>query len=392
MAHLCKRKNRQNYYVVVWLPHQNRKKYISTGTQNLKEAQKILRQIQTAENLQKAGSKAFDTLHQENLLELNLIKNVDEIMEIDNQLTLKTAAERFLKSRVNEISSGTSKSYALALKDLQAALNPGTQVKSLKRGDYDTLVAFLVAHYNVSTTNIRLRGIRTFIHWLMEFELIEKRPFKIKQLKNEKLPKFLTPEEITGIFKHVSDPVIRSAFRVYQYTGIRLSELYSSELEGSFLKVRGKGNKSRFVPLPQEVRDDFLIAVAGGYSHHTITHHFTDCWRKSLLERHQDKLPETGLQGLTKKRIRELVFQILEEQHAKVLNKTELTMAEKREAHSNAKSLHSFRHTFAVRTWLKTSDIYAVKKLLGHTTVSVTEIYMKFPEAYLKQIFKQKSS
>lgn len=387
MAFLIKRKPRKNWYIGIYMRNSKTKRYISTGTTNLSKARQVLMQMQSIETLHKSQNQLLSNLFKDEFGDRAMSLEMDGALEINPAMTLKTAAERFLKSRVNEITTGTLKSYALALKDLQGALNPKTPVKSLKRADYDKLVAFLVGRYNTTTVNIRLRGIRTFISWLLEFEFLEKKPFKIKQLKNEKLPKFLSPSEITGIYRHVTDPVIRSAFRVYQFTGIRLSELFSSELDGNYLRVRGKGNKVRFVPLPEEVREDFLIAVAGGYSHHTITHHFTDCWRKSLLERHPEKLPETGLNGLTKNRIRELVFEILEEEYCKSHNKDQLSELELREARSDVKTLHSFRHTFAVRTWLKTSDIYAVKKLLGHSAISVTEVYMRFPTEYLKEIF-----
>ena len=53
----------------------------------------------------------------------------------------------------------------------------------------------------------------------------------------------------------------------------------------------------------------------------------------------------------------------------------------------NGRSLHSRRHTFALREYVQTKDIYYVKGLLGHSSVTVTEIYMRFPEKYLEQVF-----
>ena len=55
-------------------------------------------------------------------------------------------------------------------------------------------------------------------------------------------------------------------------------------------------------------------------------------------------------------------------------------------AHANGKNLHCFRYTYAVRKWQETGDIYKVKELLGHGTVSVTERYTRFPKEYIKQI------
>lgn len=390
MAWLTKRGSRNNWYIGIWLRKQKRKKFITTGTTSRKQAEKMLCQVQVAENISKSKSKALEIIYQENLLDQGLINDLDEFSDIQGQLTLEDATKRFLKSKENAVAAGTLKSYAVSLKDLRAALNPTTPVINLKRGDFDRLVAYLIGHYNISTTNIRLRSIRVFVRWLVEFEYLPKVPFKIKQLKNDKLPKFLTPDEITGVYAQVSDPVIRAAFRVYQFTGIRLSELFTSELDGKFLKIKGKGNKWRIVPMPEDVRDDFLVAAAARVSVYTITHHFTNCWRRFLLLMHPEKLPEKGLRGMTKPRIRELAFEILEEAYAKTHNISELTEADKREARSNAKTLHSFRHSYALMTWLESRDIYVVKKLLGHSTVGVTEAYLRFPTDYLKQVFLKK--
>jgi len=51
------------------------------------------------------------------------------------------------------------------------------------------------------------------------------------------------------------------------------------------------------------------------------------------------------------------------------------------------RSLHSLRHTFALREYYRTGDIYHVKERLGHSAVAVTEIYLRFPQQYLKGVF-----
>ena len=69
--------------------------------------------------------------------------------------------------------------------------------------------------------------------------------------------------------------------------------------------------------------------------------------------------------NLGDKKLKEIVFDILEHKYAKNLGKPELNEKEKREAHSQVKTLHSFRHTYALKTWMETNDIFLVKKLLG---------------------------
>ena len=51
------------------------------------------------------------------------------------------------------------------------------------------------------------------------------------------------------------------------------------------------------------------------------------------------------------------------------------------------RSLYSLRHTFALQEYFRTGDIYFVKQALGHSHVTITERYLKFPIDYLQQVF-----
>ncbi len=51
------------------------------------------------------------------------------------------------------------------------------------------------------------------------------------------------------------------------------------------------------------------------------------------------------------------------------------------------RTLHSLRHTFALREYYRTGDIYQVKERLGHSAVAVTEVYLRFPQEYLERVF-----
>ena len=63
-----------------------------------------------------------------------------------------------------------------------------------------------------------------------------------------------------------------------------------------------------------------------------------------------------------------------------------------RAAGITGKKFHSLRHTFAVRHYLQTRDIYAVAKQLGHASVTTTEIYAKFNLKRLEQDFPDLAS
>jgi site-specific recombinase XerD len=57
----------------------------------------------------------------------------------------------------------------------------------------------------------------------------------------------------------------------------------------------------------------------------------------------------------------------------------------------SGKTIHSLRHTFALKSLLNGVDIYTLAQLLGHHSVTVTEIYLKFPQDFIKTIFNQKT-
>lgn len=392
MAWLTKRGTRQNYYIVIWLPYQKIKKYISTGTTDRKRADKILKEIQLLEDIRRSQAKVLELMKHDVKLEQGLLDGVNTILEVNTDLTLEETIEMFKKSKSNQVAESTLKTYSLALRDLTGALKSTKRVKDIKRTDYDVILSHLMRRYNNTTVNIRQRGIKAFLNWLIEYEYIAKIPFKIKMFKSKKIPKFLTSEEIKSVYQHVTDPVILSAFRVYENCGLRLSELFSSELDGKYLKVLGKGGKTRFVPILDEYIDDFQIAQATNYNIHKITKSFTRAWRLTLLESNPTFVNVENISKLGDKKLKEIAFDILEYKYAKSLGKPELNEKEKREAHSQVKTLHSFRHSYALKTWMETNDIFLVRKLLGHSGVTTTEIYTQFPPEYLKTVFGEGST
>ena len=392
MAWLTLRGKRKNYYIVIWLPYQKKKKFISTGTADKKKAEKILAEIQLIEGIRRTQVKVIELMYQDVNLEKGLLDDINRIMDNDPAMDLSETVEKFLKSKANQVADSTIKTYRLALGDLKSALNPAMRVNELKRSHYDVILSYLIRRYNNTTVNIRQRGIKTYLNWLLDYEYITKFPFKIKMFKNKQVPKFLTSEEIKSVYRYVSDPVILSAFRVYENCGLRLSELFTSELDGKYLKVLGKGGKTRFVPILDEYLHDFQIAQATNYNIHKITRSFTRAWRLTLLESHPTLINVENIQELSDKKLKEIAFEILEHKYAKNLGKTKLTEKEKREAHSQVKTLHSFRHTYALKTWMETNDIFLVRKLLGHSGVTTTEIYTQFPPEYLKTVFGEDST
>lgn len=193
-----------------------------------------------------------------------------------------------------------------------------------------------------NSINVHLRDLRTFVNWLFNHNYIP-RKIKVQLVKvDQQLPKILTPDELQKIYNLVEDPKLLSTFRVYEHTGMRLTELHSCTREGNYIRVSSssKGRRERLIPLHSEIDEDFEIATTEPYLPERITRNFTRLRKKAGI--------------------------------------------------SDGKTLHSLRHTFAARVLIKTNNAFVVKSLLGHQSLSTTEIYLNFPEDYLKEMLTEK--
>lgn len=189
--------------------------------------------------------------------------------------------------------------------------------------------------YKRPTVNSYLKSINAFFSWAERKYKVELPP-RIKLVKYERaLPEFLKPDELDSIYILCKDKKMLSTFKVYEHTGIRLRELHNCELDitdnGTFIKLRRtKAKRERIIPIPKEIVEDFKITVNGGV------------YKPDRISKNFSKLRKLAKVG------------------------------------SN-KSIHSLRHTFALRKLLELGNIYLVKELLGHSSVTTTQIYLDFP-------------
>jgi site-specific recombinase XerD len=277
-------------------------------------------------------------------LEDDLLSFVNKRLVREEDYSLKVMTSKFTDARGLRTAKSTIESYSLAMGDLIGAFKPSTSIHELTPESHDVLVRYLKDRaYSVTTINIRLRSIRAFFNWLKKRRYVSILPFDIRELKVEKwYKKFIRPEEMKAIYAHINNPIAVSAIRVYEHTGIRKSELTNNTFEGGgkFLRVIGKGNKERIVPIPPHVVEDYEIAVDSGYSSAYFSRVFTKA-RKSA--------------GIN----------------------------------DREKTLHALRHIFAYRALMDSEmNLIKVRDILGHTTVTVTEEYARVGMDYLKEVFK----
>jgi integrase/recombinase XerD len=203
-----------------------------------------------------------------------------------------------------------------------------------------------------------LSGIKSFFHFLVMADYLEGDPSELLEGPKIgfKLPEVLTVEEIDLIIETVDmdkkegqrnrailETLYSCGLRVSELCNLKLSDLYFDE---GFIKVEGKGNKQRLVPIsPRAIKEI----------------------RYWLLDRNQGKIKQ-GFEdyvflarwGNNISRI--MVFHLIKE------------LAEKAGITKNI-SPHTFRHSFATHLLEGGANLRAIQSMLGHESIATTEIY-----------------
>jgi integrase/recombinase XerC len=229
------------------------------------------------------------------------------------------------------------------------------------------------------TISRTLSGVRSFYRWMHRNEMVEANPARaVGAPKVEKyLPGYLDRQQIDLLFQMAEARAMEGKFvdvrnlailELFYSTGMRLSELQGLsrgdvDLVSQQVKVRGKGRKERIVPIGDhaslalrnyESKRDELIRGIGG-----------------KVDRTAFFLARTG------KRIGPRMVQLL----------VSAFLAEIDE--DAGLSVHSLRHTFATHLLDNGADLRAVQELLGHASISTTQIYTHTSVERLKQVYQK---
>ena len=218
-----------------------------------------------------------------------------------------------------------------------------------------------------------LSGIKSFYLFLEYEEIIEENPTQqIETPKlGRKLPEVLNVHEIDQIFDAIdlSTPEgarNRAMLEMLYSSGLRVSELINLKLNNiyfdiGFLRVIGKGNKERLVPIGKSAIKYLKIYIEDIRCH-------VDC--KPGFENYTF-LNRRG-KGLT----RVMIFTIVKNLSVMVGIKKKV-------------SPHTFRHSFATHLVEGGADLRAVQEMLGHESITTTEIYTHLDREYLKQVIQE---
>ena len=215
-----------------------------------------------------------------------------------------------------------------------------------------------------------ISGLKGFFNYLVFEEYRATNPLDLIESPKigRKLPDTLSIEEIDSIISIIdlSKPQgerNRAIIEVLYGCGLRVSELISLKIsdlffDEGFIKVTGKGNKQRFVPIG------------------SLTIKFIDIYRNEIRV-HQVIKPNAQDTLFLNRRgnelTRSMIFHIVKE------------LTEKAGIQKNI-SPHTFRHSFATHLLENGADLRAIQQMLGHESITTTEIYTHLDKRHLSQI------
>lgn len=218
-----------------------------------------------------------------------------------------------------------------------------------------------------------LSGIKAFYKYMLMEDIIKNDPSELLESPKiqRKLPDTLSYQDINKIIaaidlskpegtrnKAILETLYGSGLRVSELTELKLSNLY---LDIEFIKVNGKGNKERLVPIGAEAIKALKIWIENIRVHTPIKKGEEDI---VFLNRRGSRLS------------RQLIFLMIKDLAEIVGLKKTI-------------SPHTFRHSFATHLVEGGADLRAVQEMLGHESITTTEIYTHLDREYLKSTISQ---
>jgi len=285
--------------------------------------------------------------------------------------------DSFLSYLKNEkrLSSHTVIAYQNDLTQFTAFISTTFETESPEEATFKEIRSWIVhlSNQKLANTSInrKIASVKAYFSFLLRKKKIDKNPtLRIQSLKTpSKLPVFIAESnmerllddiEFTKNYAGLRDQII---LEFLYGTGIRLAELIhikSADLDlfGSKVSVLGKRNKYRIIPIPAKLRlklTSFMDKRSSEFQEPDDFIFLTDKGKK---------LYPVCVQRLVKRYLSLVSTQ-------------------------TKKSPHVLRHTFATHLLNKGADLNAIKELLGHVSLSATQIYTHNSIEQLKNIHKQ---
>lgn len=241
---------------------------------------------------------------------------------------------------------------------------------SISDSEISQFIYHISEQVNARSQSRIISGLKSFFKYLNFEGLREDYPLELIEIPKigRKLPDTLSSEEIDLLIAAIDlskpegernrcilETLYSCGLRVSELTDLKISDLFFDE---GFIKVSGKGNKQRFVPISKHTQKYILLYKNTVRTHLPIQKGFEDTL---FLNRRGKKLT------------RAMVFTIIKDLATKIALKKSI-------------SPHTFRHSFATHLLQNGADLRSIQIMLGHESITTTEVYMHLDRKHLSKI------
>jgi len=274
------------------------------------------------------------------------------------------------------LSNNSITSYKQDVKKLIVYLEDNTIEVSPIEIDSETIHQFIYTiakEINARSQSRLISGLRSFFEYLIFEDYRQTNPLALIESPKigRKLPDTLSIQDIDRIVsiidlstpqgernRAIIETLYSCGLRVSELTHLKISDLFFDE---GFIKVTGKGDKQRFVPIGNSTQKYITI-----YKNEVRPH-------IPIIEAYRDTL---FLNRRGKQLSRAMIFIMVKQ------------LAEKAGIHKTI-SPHTFRHSFATHLLENGADLRAIQLMLGHESITTTEIYMHVDKSHLKDVINK---
>ena len=297
-----------------------------------------------------------------------------EYLSDDSGIGIDSNAEREALQRRESASSGNGAPVV-------GSIGPKTITEIICGANADTIRPFLARlteeNYSAATMARKIATLRSFYKWAERRGLAAVNPMTLIRTprQSKRLPKAITVEQVERLLSAPSDSDVlgrrdRAMLETLYSTGIRVSELVGlnvTDLDaaGEALRIRGKGKKERLVPLGTHA----LAAIKRYADLLDADPKFSQAWAGAarpnaplFINKHAGRLSSRSVRRKLDKYLREAGL-------------------------DPTISPHTLRHSFATHLLDNGADLRSVQELLGHQSLSTTQVYTHLSSQRLQQAY-----
>ena len=274
------------------------------------------------------------------------------------------------------LSKNSISNYVLDVEKLILFLESHQIVETPINIDKSTVQQFiyeLAKNVNPRSQARVISGLKSFFNYLVFEDYRQDNPMELIESPKvgRKLPDTLSEEEINALIgaidlskpegernRAILETLYGCGLRVSELLDLKLSDLYFEE---DFIKVTGKGDKQRFVPISEINKKYINIYRKEIRSHMTIKKGAEDVL---FLNRRGNKLTRAMIFTIIKQLAQDIGLQ-------------------------KSISPHTFRHSFATHLLQNGADLRAIQQMLGHESITTTEVYMHVDRTHLAEVMNK---